>query len=336
MTVPKNHFVAIAEEISESPDIVQYKEVEAPQISGPNDVIIKNKYAGVNFIESYFRKGIYPAELPIVFGREASGVVAAVGSAVKDFKEGDKVLYLSSKTFAQYTKVTLDDTYHFIHKLDDDTSEEKLKLFGSILVQGLTAITFSHEAHAIKKGEFVVVWAAAGGTGQVFVQYASSLGGRVIALASTEEKLLIAKDLGAEFLVNSRNDDVAQKIRDITGGHGADVIYDGVGNDVVDINFEIVARKGSFVTFGKASGFIPPISIYRLSPKNVRISSPQLFKYITERDEWEHYSKILIDQVNNGEIKFKLETYPLKDYVKAAKALESRQTTGKLVLEIPQ
>lgn len=336
MPIPKTHFVAIAEETSDSPDVVQYKEVEAPQITGPHDVIIKNKYAGVNFIESYFRKGIYPVDLPILFGREASGVVAAVGSEVKDLKEGDKVFYLSGRTFAQYTKVVLDGKFHTIHKVDDDTPEDKLKLLGSILTQGLTAITFAHEAHPVKKGEFVVVWAAAGGTGQAFTQYASYLGGRVIALASTDEKLKIAKDLGAEFLVNSLDADVAQKVKEITGGRGVDVIFDGVGKAVEDTNFEIVKRKGSFVSFGKASGLIPPLSIYKLTPKNIKLLSPTLFHYITEKEEWDQYSKILLDLVNSGKLKFTLQSYSLKDYAKAATALENRETTGKLVLEIPQ
>lgn len=335
MSIPKTHFVAIAEETSDSPDVVQYKEVEAPQITGPHDVIIKNKYAGVNFIESYYRKGIYPAEFPYVFGSEASGVVAAVGAEVKDLKVGDKVFYLSRQTFAQYTKVVFDGKFHTIHKVDDDTPEDKLKLLGSILTQGLTAITFAHEAHPVKKGEFVAIWAAAGGTGQAFTQIVNSLGGRVIAFASTDEKLQIAKSLGAEFLINSLDPDLVKKVKEITGGAGVDVIFDGVGKAVVDTNFEIVKRKGSFVSFGKASGLIPPISIYRLTQKNVKFFSPTMFNYVAEKEEWDHYSKILIDLVNSGKLKFTIETYPLKDYVKATTALENRKTTGKLVLEIP-
>lgn len=336
MSIPKTHYVSIAEETSDSPDVIQYKEVEAPQISGPHDIIIKNQYAGVNFIEVYFRKGIYPAELPIIFGREASGTVAAVGSSVKDFKEGDKVFYLAPKTFAQYTKVVHDESYHFIHKLPSDTSVDKLKLFGSILVQGLTAITFANEAHPIKKGDFIAVWAAAGGTGQAFVQYATSLGGRVIGIASTDEKLDLVKKLGAEFTVNSLKGDVAKEIKEITNGKGADAVFDGVGKDVLDTNLDLLARKGTFVSFGHSSGFIPPLDIAKLSPKNLRFLSPVIFNYVQTKEEWNHYIEILIDQVNSDRLKFTLETYPLKDYAKATTALEARKTTGKLVLEIPQ
>lgn len=336
MSIPKTHWVTIVDQVSESPDSIQYREVEAPQISGPNDIIIKNKYAGVNFIETYFRKGQYDAQFPFIFGREALGVVAAVGANVKDFRVGDKVFYLSPRTQAQYTKIVYDGQYHAIHKLPEDATEDELKLYGAILVQGLTAITFAHEARKVEKGQFVVVWAAAGGTGQAFTQYVSSLGGRVIAIASSEEKLEIAKLLGAEFLINSLKDDVEKKVHTFTDGHGADAVFDGVGADAFDASLNSLARKGSLVSFGKSSGFLKPFSIRRLQPKNLKVLSPTLFGYIATKEEWDRYIKILLEQVKSNRLKFALHTYQLKDYPQAASDLENRKTTGKLVLEIPQ
>lgn len=335
MPIPEKQYASLMEATSESTDVIQYKEIDTPQITGPHDLIIKNKYSGVNFLEVYFRKGLFPTDLPMIFGREATGVVVAVGSDVKDYKEGDKVLYMSPNTFAQYTKVDLSKNFQ-IHKLPENTPDEKLKLFGSVLIQGLTAITFATEAHPVKKGEYVAIWAAAGGTGLAFTQYVTALGGRVIAFASSDVKLKQAKDLGAEFLVNSLTDDIPKKISEITNGHGVDVIFDGVGRAAFEVNLEILAHKGTFVSFGTSSGTLPPLEALRLSTKNIRFLSPGVFGYVAAKEDWEKYITILIDQVNSGKLKYSIETYDLKDYAKATAALEARKTTGKLVLEIPQ
>ena len=177
-------------------DVIEYSDFPTPKIESSHDIIVKNSYAGVNFIEAYFRKGIYKASLPYVFGREASGEVVAVGDEVSTLKVGDKIAYLSPNTFAQYTKIT-DDNYKYI-KLPDNASDEELKIYGSFL-QGLTALTFVNEAYKVQKDDYILVWAAAGGVGKILVQLISQLGAHVIAVASTPEKLKIAQDLGQNF-----------------------------------------------------------------------------------------------------------------------------------------
>lgn len=333
MSIPKFHKVALARQVADTPDGIEYAEVEAPQVTSPTDVIIKNKYSGVNFIEAYFRKGIYPAQFPYTFGREAAGVVAAVGGNVTKYKVGDKVAYLSPGTLAQYTKVSQDHVQ--VRVLPASTTDEQLKEWAAILLQGLTAITLATEAYEVKKGDYVLVWAAAGGTGQLLVKYTASLGAHVIAVASTDDKLAIAKKLGAEYLVKL-SDDVVAKVQEITGGAGVAVSFDGVGKDTFEASLASLARKGTLASFGNASGVVPPFAIGRLSPKNLKIARPQLFGYLVTDDEWKHYTDILLDSLEKGYIDITIfKTYPLSEYKQAAEDLEGRKSTGKLVIEIP-
>lgn len=314
-------------------DVIEYSDFPTPKIESSHDIIVKNSYAGVNFIEAYFRKGIYKASLPYVFGREASGEVVAVGDEVSTLKVGDKIAYLSPNTFAQYTKIT-DDNYKYI-KLPDNASDEELKIYGSLFLQGLTALTFVNEAYKVQKDDYILVWAAAGGVGKILVQLISQLGAHVIAVASTPEKLKIAQDLGAEFLINSTSDDIVEKVKEITNGEGVAASFDSVGKDTFEISLNSIKRKGTFVSYGNASGPVTPFPLSILSPKNIKIARPQLYAYIGNADEWDHYSTELLKLFESGKLKFDIfKTYDLKDYVQAAKDLEGRKTTGKLTLKI--
>lgn len=332
MSLPPTQKAAYVEQVSESVEGILYGDVPTPQISGPHDVIIRNKYTGVNFIESYFRKGIYPAQFPYVFGREASGEVAAIGSAVTNYAVGDKVAYLSPGTFAQYTKIQLGSVQ--AKKLPADTTDEQLKEWAGELLQGLTAITFAHEAYEVKKGDYILVWAAAGGVGQILTQYCSYLGARVIAVASSDAKLAIAKKLGAEFLI-SLSDDVPARVLEITDGAGVAASFDSIGKDTFEASFASLARKGTLVSYGNASGTVPPVAINRLSAKNIKIARPQVLGYVATKEEWEKYSSLLLQSLQDKVVQLTITEYPLSEYKSATEALESRKTTGKLVLAIP-
>ena len=333
-SLPKKNQVILLEQTGESVDVLKFTEVDTPEITSPHDIIVKNKFAGVNFIEAYFRKGIYPVELPSVLGREASGVVAAVGTEVKNFKVGDKVAYLSGATFAQYSKIN--DSNHRVLKLPESLSDDSLKIYGSALVQGLTAITFISEAHNVQKGEYVLVWAAAGGVGRFLVQLIKERGAHVIAVASSAEKLQIAKDLGAEYTINYTNEDVAAKVNEITKGEGVAAVLDSVGKDTFETSLASLGRKGTFISYGNSSGTVPPLAINRLSAKNITISRPQVFGYTATPAEWEKYTRELFSKIETGALKIELHSAPFLDYKKVATDLESRKTTGKYVLEIPQ
>lgn len=333
MSLPATQKAAFAPQLSESVDGIVYGDIETPKIESPDDVIVKNKYAGVNFIESYFRKGIYPAQFPYVFGREAAGHVVAVGANVTRFQPGDVVAYLSPRSFAQYTKFSQNHVQ--VRRLASDVLDAQLRLWGSLLVQGLTAITFAHEAYEVKKGDFILVWAAAGGVGQILTLYAAHLGAHVIAVASTDEKLAIARSLGASYVIRL-DEDVAKRVLEITGGVGVAASFDGIGKDTFEASMASLARKGSMVSYGNASGVVPPVSINRLSAKNIKLLRPQVFGYVTTAEEWEHYTNILQEALDKNVIDVKTTVYPLEEYREAAAALEGRKTTGKLVLAIPE
>ncbi len=314
-------------------DVLRYEDAPVPEIND-DEVLIKNKYAGINFIENYFRTGLYPAPKPQTLGREASGVIVAKGKNVKEFDIGDNVAYASPATFAQYTKY---NPAIRIFKLPKDATEEKLQLYGGLFIQGFTALTFITEAYDVKKGDYILVHAAAGGVGLILTQLIKARGAHVIATASTDAKLQLAKENGAEFLINSKTEDVTKKVLEITNGKGVIASYDGVGKDTFQISLDSLARKGTLISFGNASGAVPPVPLTALNPKNLKLLRPTVFNYIADKEEWDYYSKELFDLVESGKLKLDIsKIYPLSDYRQAAEDLESRKTTGKLLLEIPQ
>lgn len=314
-------------------DVIKYQDYPVPTI-GDSELLIKNKYAGVNYIESYFRKGIYPVEKPYVLGREATGVVVAKGNSVKGYDIGDKVGYISNATFAQYTKFSESGP---ILKLPKDSSDEKLKFYAASLLQGLTALTFIHEAYDVKPDDYILLYAAAGGVGLIFDQLLKLRGAHTIAVSSTDEKLSLAKKFGAEFGINPSKDDILSKVKEITNGNGVDAVFDSVGKDTFETSLAALKNKGTFVSYGNASGPVPPFSISKLSPKNIKLLRPQLYAYITAPHDWEKYSKKLLELLDSNKLKILIhKTYPLSEYKEAANELESRKSTGKLVLEIPQ
>lgn len=330
----KQQKVILFEENGESLDVLQYKDVPVPTLVSPTDIIVRNRYSGINMIESYFRKGIYPTEKPYILGREASGEIVAVGSDVTEYHVGDKIAYLSGRTFAQYTKVDSKTTN--IVKLKPDVTDEELKFYGGLLLQGLTALTFINEAYYVKKGDYILVWAAAGGVGKLLVQLISQRGAHVIAIASTDAKLKLAKELGADYVINSSNEDIAKRVHEITSGKGVQCSFDSIGKDSVDISIDSLARKGTFVSYGNASGPVPPFTISRLSPKNLKLLRPVLFGYISDPEDWKKYSTELLQLIEDKKLKVDItKVYPLSDYKDAAQDLEGRKTTGKLVLKIP-
>lgn len=334
MALPETQKGVLLTGVSETWETLKYEDHSTPQISSDDDVIIKNSYAGVNLIDSYFRKGIYPAELPTTLGREASGTIAAIGKSVTKYKVGDKVAYLNSNTFAQYTKIS--ESKVQVIRLPDNISDENLKTLGSVLIQGLTAISFVEEAHKVEKGQNILIWAAAGGVGQILIQLAVQKGATAIAIASTKEKLDIASKLGAKYLINSSTDNIAEKVAEFTNNVGVDASFDSIGKDSFETSLKVLKKKGSFISYGNASGPVTPFPLSRLSEKNLRLLRPTLFNYVSTKEEFEFYSNILVKSIENGDLKFDLsKTYELKDYVEATKALEGRKTTGKLVLQIP-
>ncbi|EJS44823.1 zta1p [Saccharomyces arboricola H-6] len=331
-TIPETQKVVLIDGVG-SYNVIKYENYPVPLISD-KDLLIKNKYAGVNYIESYFRKGIYPCEKPYVLGREATGTVVARGKGVNNFEIGDQVAYISGSTFAQYTKFSSKGT---IVKLPKETSDETMKLYAAGLLQALTALSLTNEAYHVKKGDNILVYAAAGGVGLILNQLLRMKGAHSIAVASTDEKLEIARKCGAEYLINSSKENILERVLEITNGEGVNASFDSVGKDSFETTLAALKRKGVFVSFGNASGLIPPLAINRLSPKNITLVRPQLYGYITTPEEWEYYANKFVDLIDSGKLNIKIyKTYALKDYKVAAADIESRKTVGKLLLEIPQ
>ena len=334
-TIPKTQKVVLFNDTGDLDKIEYVTDFPTPTIDSDHEIIVKNAYSGVNFIEAYFRKGIYPvSSTPYVFGREASGEVVAVGSGVTNLKVGDKIAYLSSSTFAQYTKIS-DENFAYV-KLPALATEKDLEVYGSLLLQGLTALTFINEAYKVEKGDYVLVWAAAGGVGKILVQLISQLGAHVIAIASTKEKLDLAKSYGAEYLIDASTD-INKQVDEITNGKGVAASFDSVGKDTFQTSLKALARKGTFVSYGNSSGPVTPFPLALLSPKNIRLLRPQLHGYIATPEEFQHYSNTLLHLYQTGKLKFDIyKVYDLKDYKQAAQDLEGRKTHGKLTLRIPQ
>ncbi|KHN98455.1 quinone oxidoreductase [Metarhizium album ARSEF 1941] len=307
-------------------DVLDYKDVPVPTPK-EGQVLVRNEFAGVNFIDTYFRSGLYKLSLPAVLGNEAAGEVVSHHKDVTGFPPGTKVVYMGSQAYAQYTAVPASSVIALPAGL---TTEQAAAVF----LQGLTAWTFIREAADVQPGQWTLVHAAAGGVGQLLVQMLKSVGAKVIAAASTQEKLDLARTLGAQWTVNS-NDDVAARVEQITGGHGVDAIFDGVGAATFDADLRMIALKGNLVSFGNASGPVPDFSILRLADKNVRLVRPKVYGYVSERKDLEKYSAELLDMVASGQVKIAIhDVYPLKEAGRAHSDLVSRKTKGKLLLSV--
>lgn len=218
-----------------------------------------------------------------------------------------------------------------VHKVP---AELKPGQAAAALLQGLTALTMIREAHNVQKGEWTLVHAAAGGVGLWLCQLLHATGAKVIGTASTAEKVALAKENGADYMIDYSTEDIITRVKEITNGQGTSAIFDGVGKSTFDADLEIAARKGTIVSFGNASGPVPPLTISRLSAKNLKVARPTLFGYIATRQEFEKYTSELFDFIIKDKLNVRIhEVYPLEDIKKAHQDLEGRKTTGKLLLK---
>ncbi|KAJ6444934.1 LOW QUALITY PROTEIN: putative quinone oxidoreductase [Purpureocillium lavendulum] len=309
-------------------DVLEVNDVPVPQ-PGPGQVLVRNRFSGVNFIDTYFRTGLYAApRFPLTLGREAAGEVVAAGADVPAAlrEPGTRVVYMDSAAYAQFAAVPAAS----VVAIPEALSYERA---AAAFLQGLTAWTFVREAGDVKPGQWTLVHAAAGGVGLLLVQMLRSVGAKVIGTASTPEKCELARSNGAGWTINS-HDDVVAKVKEITGGHGIDVIFDGVGKATFDADLEMIAMKGHLISFGNASGAVPPLSILKLGPKNVKLMRPVVNGYVAERADLERYSAELFDLITSGKVNVAIhKTYALKDVAQAHQDIESRKTSGKLLLD---
>ena len=311
------------------PEALVYEDVET-KAPAAGEVRIRHTAIGLNFIDVYFRTGLYPAPggLPLTPGGEAAGVVEQLGEGVTGLAVGDRVAYsVPVGAYSQERTIAADR----LVKIPEGVSDEEA---AAMMLKGMTAEYLLRRTFPVKKGHTVLYHAAAGGVGLIFGQWAKHLGATVIGTVGGPEKVELAKANGYDHVIDYKAQDFAAEVKRITGGAKCDVVYDSVGNDTFEGSLDCLKVRGMFVSFGQSSGPIPPFSINLLAQKGSLYSTrPTLFSYIGTRAELEESSSALFDVVRSGAVKIRInQRYPLADAGRAHEDLEARRTTGTTVL----
>jgi NADPH2:quinone reductase len=312
------------------PEVLEYGPLDIAE-PAPGEILVEVRAAGINFIDTYRRSGIYPMDYPHTVGVEGAGVVAAVGEGVTAWSPGDGVAWHDAPgSYATHVIVRADMAMRVPEGVDAEAA-------AAIPLQGLTAQYLVTGSHRIEAGQTALVHAAAGGVGLLLTQLIRHLGGRVIGTVSTEEKAELARSAGAdEVFLYSEGVDVAQTVLDLTDGRGVDVAYDGVGRDTFDASLRATAVRGSLVLFGGASGQVPPFDIQRLNGEGgIFLSRPSLAWFVRTPEELAERSAMLFEGLQAGWLDFRVgQSFPLADAAEAHRALEGPRTTGKVVLTV--
>jgi len=310
------------------PEVLEWVEVEVGEPQA-GQARVEHTAVGLNFIDVYYRTGLYPVPLPSGIGSEAAGVVTAVGEGVTHIAVGDRVAYSNPPPIQSYSEACVMDA-RWLVKLPDEISDEAA---ASMMLKGWTAWYLLRRTYAVKPGDWIVLYAAAGGVGLIAGQWAKQLGARVIGIVGTQAKRELALAHGCEAAVLA-DDDVVAAVQDLTDGTGVSVVYDSVGRDTFHQSLDCLRPRGLMVSFGNASGAIEPFSVAELAKRgSLYITRPTLWSYVTNRAEVEAGSKELFDLVVSGVIKIEVgQRFALKDAAEAHRALEGRRTTGSTVL----
>tara|TARA_B110000196_G_C21027417_1_gene605864 strand:- start:48 stop:1031 length:984 start_codon:yes stop_codon:yes gene_type:complete len=314
------------------PEVLKYQNYELPQDIKNNDVRIKHTAIGLNYIDTYHRSGIYPlpTELPICPGLEAVGKVVNIGSNVSHFIVGDRVAYATTPIGAYCDKRDFPEDK--LIKIPDYLNDDDV---ASILLKGMTVEYLFDRLYKIKKNEFILFHAAAGGVGLIACQWAKSIGCKMIGTVSTEEKADLAKEYGCEYIINYKVDNVTKKVMEITEGKGVPVVYDGVGKDTFNDSINSLSIRGLMVSFGQSSGMIDKLDLHKtFNPKSLFYTRPKLMDYTLNRKELLDCSDKLFTKMKNKEIKTHIyKKFKLKDAEKAHQILQSRKSFGSIILE---
>jgi NADPH2:quinone reductase len=310
------------------PEVIAVDDVETPT-PGAREIRVTNAASGVNFIDTYHRTGLYKIALPSGLGQEGAGIVDAVGGEVSRFKVGDRVAYCSGPIGAYSQQHVVQD-----HRAVALPQAISFDIAAASLLKGMTARYLLRKTFRVERGHVVVIHAAAGGVGQILVQWAKHLGATVIATAGGEAKTAIAKALGADHVLIAGRDDIAARVREINNGAGADVVYDGVGKDTFEASLDCLRPRAMMVSFGNASGPPPPLNVLSLAQKgSLFLTRPTLAHYIATAEELDETAVDLFAVIEQGAVKIAPPTrYKLADAAQAHRDLEARKTTGSLVL----
>ena len=295
---------------------------------GPGEARIRHEAVGVNFVDIYQRSGLYQVPLPAIAGNEGAGVVEAVGEGVTLVKPGDRVAYAGrAGSYCETRNITADR----LCILPDTLSYEQA---AAMMLKGLTVQYLIRRTYRVQKGDTVVFHAAAGGVGGIACQWLKSLGARVIGTAGSTEKCEIALRNGADFCINYRTEDIVERVQEITQGEGVPVVYDSVGKDTFETSLKCLRPFGLLVSFGNASGPVPPVELGLLAQNgSLYITRPTLATYIAKRSDLESMANELFEIVQSGIVKIDInQRYQLRDAAQAHRDLEARKTTGSSIL----
>ena len=311
------------------PELLTLEDVEKPQ-AGPGQAVVQIKAAGLNFIDVYFRKGLYPSAQPYTPGQEAAGVVESVGAGVSHVRPGDRVAWAGgpgSGTYAQFASVAAGRLIKIPESLD-------FKQAAAAMLQGMTAHYLTHSTYAVQKGDWCLVHAAAGGVGLLMCQLIRRLGGRAIGTAGSQQKAALAREAGAEAVVLYQKEDVVAEVKKITGGAGVKAAYDSVGKDMYLKSLECLAPRGMLVLYGQSSGPVPPIDPQLLNQKgSVFLTRPSLAHYTAAREELEQRAGDVLGWIAAGQLELRIDSeFALERAADAHRKLEGRQTAGKVLL----
>ena len=310
------------------PEVLQMDDVAVPD-PGPNQARIRHTAIGVNFIDTYQRSGLYALPLPCVAGNEGAGVVEAVGPGVTQVKPGDRVAYTGAPPGA-YAEARLYAADRLV-KIPDGISDEQA---ASMMLKGMTVWYLIHRTYAVKPGETVLWHAAAGGVGLIACQWLKAKGVTVIGTVGSDEKAALAKAHGCDHVIVYTRENFAERVKAITGGKGLAVVYDSVGKTTWDGSLDCLRPLGLMVSFGNASGAVPPFPVGLLAQKgSLFVTRPTLVHYVAARADLETAAESLFGVVRSGKVRIEVTgRYPLADAAQAHRDLEGRKTTGSIVL----
>jgi NADPH2:quinone reductase len=320
---------AIKIQANGGPEVMAYGDND-PGRPSPGQVLVRHTAIGLNFLDVYYRSGVYPAPagFPLILGNEAAGVVVETGEGVEGLKKSDRVAYVGPLGAYSDERVIAASV---LVKIPDGVSDEQA---AAMMLKGMTAEYLLRRTFPVKPGDTILYHAAAGGVGLILGQWAKHLGATVIGTASSAEKIALAKAHGFDHVINYRETDFVGAVKEISGGKLCDVVYDSVGKDTFPGSLDCLRPRGLFVSFGQSSGPIPPFNLALLSQKGSLFATrPTIFSYNAKREDLEASAKALFDVVASGAVRIEInQRYALKDAAKAHADLEARKTTGTSIL----
>lgn len=309
------------------PEVLSFedRDLEAP---GVGEIQLRQEAIGLNFIDTYIRTGLYPTNLPTVLGQEGAGIITAIGPEVEGFEIGDRISYYGpTGSYAQERNLPAKNAL----PVPDDVP---LDVAAAITLKGMTTCYLLTMTWPLKKGETILFHAAAGGVGQIAVQWAKHIGATVIGTVGSDEKAERVRALGADHVINIRNENFAERVKEITNGKGVDVVYDSLGKDTFEQSLECLRMRGLMVSFGNATGPVSVPSLAALTPKALFLTRPSLYPYFNEPQATRDAAAQVFDLVSKGILQITIgQRFPLEDTAKAHMALEGRQTVGSTIIE---